>query len=301
MQIHFEDRSGIEFERLTFAYVSRLKNWDKLEWLGQTGGDGGRDIWGVSCGESYCYQCANYTNMTTKKGKEDLNKLVIHGTIPDNNTIVCGGHVSNKIRDEILNYAISIGIKKNSVWNGVEFEEFLRRDTPEIIERFVNGIQFPDNPKELIFFAKEINGLNDKDIVDLIIECFDRPAFTTRFYRESNLQNFEKAIEDTINVLNTGMHRLRDGTLIRQIPSRHRISNPEIKKKLADITKLVIRLRDDFTDLKKRNEIERCGCGDVDCQTYMMSDKACTMMDNSRQMILNQLKLINPDLKLIID
>lgn len=43
--IHFEDRSGTEFERLVFTYVIRSKEWDSIEWLGQTGKDGGRDIW----------------------------------------------------------------------------------------------------------------------------------------------------------------------------------------------------------------------------------------------------------------
>ena len=43
--IHFEDRSGTEFERLVFVYAVREKDWDSIEWLGQTGKDGGRDIW----------------------------------------------------------------------------------------------------------------------------------------------------------------------------------------------------------------------------------------------------------------
>ncbi|WP_347053504.1 hypothetical protein [Flavobacterium olei] len=46
LPIHFEDRSGNEFERLVFAYAVREKNWQSIEWLGQTGKDGGRDIWG---------------------------------------------------------------------------------------------------------------------------------------------------------------------------------------------------------------------------------------------------------------
>lgn len=44
--IHFEDRSGSEFERLTFAYLLQHRNWDKLHWLGETGKDGGKDIGG---------------------------------------------------------------------------------------------------------------------------------------------------------------------------------------------------------------------------------------------------------------
>jgi hypothetical protein len=43
--IHFEDYSGIQFERLVFAYHVRA-GWRDLIWHGQSGGDQGRDIAG---------------------------------------------------------------------------------------------------------------------------------------------------------------------------------------------------------------------------------------------------------------
>lgn len=45
--IHFEDRCGPEFERLAFAYILRVEEWDSKDWYGQLGSDSGRDIWGV--------------------------------------------------------------------------------------------------------------------------------------------------------------------------------------------------------------------------------------------------------------
>jgi len=103
LPIHFEDRSGGEFERLAFAYVSRLKAWEKIEWLGQTGSDDGRDIWGTDNGKSYCYQCANYRSLTLKKVTDDIDKLVEIGAIPDCFVVVCGGRVSANMRTEISN------------------------------------------------------------------------------------------------------------------------------------------------------------------------------------------------------
>jgi len=50
----------------------------------------------------------------------------------------------------------------------------------------------------------------DKAIV--LAECFDRPAFTTPFHRKVNIIDFEKAITDTIEVLNKGLHRLYSST-----------------------------------------------------------------------------------------
>lgn len=301
LAIHFEDRSGNEFERLTFAFVSRQKKWDSIEWIGQTGDDGGRDIWGQFDKETYCYQCANYRNLTFKKAKEDIDKLFAHKTIPDNFILVCGGRVTADMRKKVIAYANSIKIKKAVVWTGVEFEELIRKDTPELIKRFVEGEKFPDTASELIEFATTINIKNDKDIVDLLVECFDRPAFTTRFYRESSIPDFEKAIKDTIEVLNTGVHRLRDGTIIRTIPSRHRISDQQLKTELADITKLVIRLRDNFVELKGRKEIESCGCNQPDCPIYMLSDNACKIMDTSRQEIFAKFKKIKPGFNLDLD
>ncbi|WP_136667416.1 hypothetical protein [Flavobacterium sp. H122] len=177
--IHFEDKSGTEFERLVFAYAIREKDWDLIEWLGQTGKDGGRDIWGEVNGKTYCYLCANYQNLTLKKAKDDINKLVKHKTIPDFLIVACGGKVTSGIRTQIKDYSTTKGINKITVWTGVEFEEKLRKETPELIRRFVMGEQFPDSPTELIQYAKALNATNDKDIVDLLVECFDRPAFTT--------------------------------------------------------------------------------------------------------------------------
>jgi hypothetical protein len=39
LPIHFEDRSGTEFERLCFAYLLRAFDWKTIDWYGQLGGD----------------------------------------------------------------------------------------------------------------------------------------------------------------------------------------------------------------------------------------------------------------------
>ncbi|WP_221452745.1 hypothetical protein [Mucilaginibacter sp. FT3.2] len=144
LPIHFEDRSGAEFERLVFAYVSRLKSWESIEWLGQTGDDDGRDIWGVNEGKSYCYQCANYRSLVLKKITDDIDKLVKINAIPECFTVVCGGRVSVNARAAITSYAAQFGIKETHIWSGVELEEKLRKDTPGLLKRFVEGEAFPE-------------------------------------------------------------------------------------------------------------------------------------------------------------
>ena len=296
--IHFEDRSGTEFERIVFAYAIRSKDWDTIEWLGQTGKDGGRDIWGQLGTESTCYLCANYQNLTFKKAKEDIDKLIAYKTIPTSVIVVCGGKVTSGIRKQIKDYANLAGITSVETWSGVELEERLRKDTPELVRRFVMGEKFPDSPKELIQFAKALDATNDRDIIDLLVECFDRPAFITPFHMESNLPDFEQALKNTIEVLNTGVHRSNDGAIIRTIPSRHRVSDKHLKKGLEDVTTSVVKLRDIFKSLLKSKEIEHCSCDDKNCPTFSLSPSATKVMDDGRKEIFAKFKKIKPDFNL---
>lgn len=298
--IHFEDKSGAEFERLVFAYAVREKDWDSIEWLGQTGKDGGRDIWGELNGETFCYACANYRDLTYKKVKEDIDKLVKHKTIPNVLIVVCGGKISVRVREHIKDYCTISGIAKTTVWSGVEFEEKLRKYSPELVRRFVMGEQFPDSPRDLIQFAKAADAVNDNDIINLLAECFDRPAFTTPFHLESNIPDFERALTNTIEVLNTGVHRLNDGTTIRTIPSRHRISDGKLKSELASITQSVIELRTSFMNLKRNGEIKQCSCGEAGCPIYILTPAAYKLMDETRNEIFTKFKKIKPDFNLLL-
>ncbi len=144
LPIHFEDRSGGEFERLAFAFINKTKTWGTLEWLGQSGDDDGRDIWGVTSGKSFCYQCANYRSLVTKKVTDDIDKLVKEGHIPDCFVIICGGRVSANSRSMIKSYALQFGINETEIWSGVEFEEKLRKQAPDLLRRFVHGEDFPE-------------------------------------------------------------------------------------------------------------------------------------------------------------
>ncbi len=86
--IHFEDYSGIQFERLVFAYHVRA-GWHDLIWRGQSGGDQGRDITGVEPlddqpARKTIIQCANRDTLTLAKAKGDMTKAVkVAGGMPD--------------------------------------------------------------------------------------------------------------------------------------------------------------------------------------------------------------------------
>jgi len=278
-----------QFEWLVYAYVFQLRSWERIEWLGQSGGDGGKDIWGEYQDKSYCYQCVNYRALEFKKVKEDIDKLVKTKTIPDFFIVVCGGRVSANMRMMMSSYAAQFGIAETEIWSAPEFEEKLRSDMPDLVKRFFEGQAFPEVPKD------------DQEMVKLLAECFDRPAFTTPFHRDVNILHFEKAITDTIEVLNTGVHRLRDGTIIRNVPTRHQIKDDILRSKIAGIYKSVVGLRDAFIDLKSKKEIEPCGCGERDCPVYILSDNACEKMDRIRSDIFIQFKSAKPDFNLQLD
>ncbi|WP_291907235.1 hypothetical protein [Chitinophaga sp. CB10] len=296
--IHFEDYSGIQFERLVFAFVSRQRRWDKIHWLGQTGSDGGRDIWGMVDGKTFCYQCANYQKLTFKKIADDIDKLIKGNNIPNNYIVVAGGTISGDVRKKITEHSHKLGVLDVEIWSGVEFEEKLRHCTPELIRRFVNGESFPETPSALKQLVNEFDIDTDQTILQSITECFDRPAFTTRFNNESNIPDFEKAITDTIEVLNTGVRRLRDGFFVKRIPSRHEVKDPQIKDGLQNITQLVIQLRNTFNELRRNNQIKPCGCGKNNCSIWILTDKACIEMDIARKEIFSNFKGIFPSFNL---
>ncbi len=214
-RIHFDDLSWSDFERLIFAFVKRLRTWKTIDWLGQMGHDEGQDIWGESLDKTYCYLCANYQSLTLKKAKDDINKLIKANVIPDYLIVVCGGKVAAGTNKNIKTYAQGVGIQNVEIWSGADIEENIRVQAPGLLQRFFEGNSFPENGA----------AMTDMQIIKELVNCFDRTTFQTPFYREVSIPDFGKAITDTIEVLNTGVHRLRDGTLVKQIPSRHQIQN----------------------------------------------------------------------------
>jgi hypothetical protein len=294
--IHFEDFSGREFERLCFAYVLRLYKWRTIAWYGQLGGDSGRDIWGVlPSGETVCFQCANHLQLRFNKARADIQKLISGSNGVPNRFILIAGHgVSAAMRDRVTEHAIFKGIASSEVWSGEELEERLRRDAPVLLKRFVEGEPFPESPDALRTFGAAGDKIEDGEILSLMAECFDRPAFTTPFRDESNIPDFKKAITDTIEALNTGIRRLRDGTEIGRIPSRHQLSKKRNKEALAKIVQKLDELRATFDRLVREHAVRPCGCGKDDCPVFTIKPNAAREMDRLRRDILSGFARVCP-------
>ena len=65
----------------------------------------------------------------------------------------------------------------------------------------------------------------DKELVQFYLECFDRPAFQDDIYQEGRMEDFDKAIEDTLIALNTGVLRTRDGSILKQADGKSSVQN----------------------------------------------------------------------------
>ena len=57
------------------------------------------------------------------------------------------------------------------------------------------------------------------------MQCFDRPAFQDRIYQEGRMEDFDRAIEDTIIALNTGVLRTRDGSILKKADGKSSVVN----------------------------------------------------------------------------
>jgi len=298
--IHFEDYDPRDFERLVFAFLLRTGSWQTLDWYGQLGADLGRDIWGVRDGDgsrkqTFCVQCANRRRVPLAKVRHDIDCIALGPNgAPDRFILATGGAVSARLRDAVKTYAAQKQIQTCEIWTGPEFEERLHQGAESLLNRFVRGEPFPDAPSDIRALVESIAADTDEEIVALMAGLFDRPAFYTPFHHESSIPAFKKAITDTIEALNTGVHRLRDGTEIRRIPSRHQVKSSHLKESLAQIERTLCELRAQYDTFIKTRDVRPCGCNVPDCPVFMVSPQAARELDRLRMRVLNAFHVVYP-------
>lgn len=102
--------------------------------------------------------------------------------------------------------------------------------------------------------------VDDDRILAALEVVLDRPALYEPF---ANCRNayFGKAVSDVVEALNTGVHRLRDGTEIQRVPSRHQLKGKKAGEALAGIVDTLGDLRALHASLVERALInDGCGC-----------------------------------------
>ena len=123
----------------------------------------------------------------------------------------------------------------------------------------------------------------DKELIKFFIQCFDRPAFQDRICQEGRMEDFDKAIEDTIIALNTGVLRTRDGSILKKSEGKSTIENVKWREKLDTVCDMLVALRKRLRIAKEAGAYSAYGDGEV---MYCFYDRELEMwFDSTREEI----------------
>lgn len=152
-------------------------------------------------------------------------------------------------------------------------------DINDVIQELyiIDYVKF-NNIYELI--SREIDVLppiiDDSVVVEEILSCFNRPAFTVEFMYECSLCNFEKALKDTISLINTG--KASDGITIQY--NVNDINSKVMRRKFSDIVTGINKIRHMFLQMSPNFHF-------VSKTTFYIKDmRFCKLMNDMRAIIL---------------
>ena len=160
-----------------------------------------------------------------------------------------------------------------------------------------DNAQGKTNILEAVFLCsmgKSFRTNKDKELIKFFIQCFDRPAFHDRICQEGRIEDFDKAIEDTIIALNTGVLRTRDGSILKKSEGKSAVVNPEWREKLDTICDMLVALRKRLRIAKEAGAYSTYGEGEI---MYCFYDRDLEMwFDSTREEILKILSAICEDI-----
>jgi len=112
---------------------------------------------------------------------------------------------------------------------------------------------------------------------------------------EASLPAFRRALSDTIEALNTGIWRTRDGVIINRIPSRHDFKKKRTKAVLDKLVDGVLKLRSTYDELLRQKEITSQDERNSDSLAFSVSDKAMRSLETVRDELLRDLRRLDRD------
>lgn len=83
----------------------------------------------------------------------------------------------------------------------------------------------------------------DRDYLRFVIRCFSRPAFEEDIWYESNMDDFDQALNDTIYALNTGILKSRDGTIIQRCTMVRNLHSTKWNEQLSRVYEILCQMR----------------------------------------------------------
>ena len=131
----------------------------------------------------------------------------------------------------------------------------------------------------------------DKAIIKFFVQCFDRPAFQDDIYQEGRMEDFDKAIEDTLIALNTGVLRTRDGSILKQADGKSSVQNSLWREKLYTITDMLTAIRRRLKIAQKEKAYSTYGTGE-DVAYCFYDRELAEWLNSTREEILKILSSI---------
>ena len=134
----------------------------------------------------------------------------------------------------------------------------------------------------------------DKELIKFFVQCFDRPAFHDRICQEGRMEDFDKAIEDTIIALNTGVLRTRDGSILKKSEGKSAVVNLEWREKFDTVCDMLVALRKRLRIAKDAGAYTTYGEGEI---MYCFYDRELEIwFDSTREEILKIVSSICEDI-----
>jgi 5-methylcytosine-specific restriction endonuclease McrA len=135
--------------------------------------------------------------------------------------------------------------------------------------------KYRDRLWKLVEEGKALPEMNlDSQFLELLRRVFDRPAFTTPFRQEGRMEDFDKAIDDTVLALNTGLLRTRDNQVLTDLGfGKSSLFNAEWNLQLNDVEGQLLRLRSEVAKALAEGKLKCCHAhcyyGDEECMRQL--------------------------------
>lgn len=126
----------------------------------------------------------------------------------------------------------------------------------------------------------------DVEMIRFYAQCLDRPAFQDYFQQEGSMEDFDKALEDTITAFNTGVLRSRDGAVLQKSKGKSYLTNQQWRNKMDVIVDLLRAMRERYILALAKGEIH-AGTESMGRNFYCIHDRSLAdWFDSTRYEIL---------------
>lgn len=138
-KLRYEDISWNDFESLVYELLYRESVWKRTAPIGQSGNDGGVDIWAVDKEDTTWYvQCKSYKSIKKSDIKKIVDEIINKQVIAEKSKllVVVACEVSLEIRKFIESYSKEKGFKECDVWTGMQIQTMLYGKHRDLLVRY---------------------------------------------------------------------------------------------------------------------------------------------------------------------